>query len=80
MEYSKEILDTFEYNGITLEHYRLVEPIGNTEIIGKWEKGKEKEWEVGYYEDLELEDDEEDNTPTNNSKSPLVDTDDPLPF
>ena len=33
MEYSKEILDTFEYNGITLEHYRLVEPIGNTEII-----------------------------------------------
>ena len=54
--------------------------IGNTEIIGEWEKGKEKEWKVGYYEDWEVEDYEEDDTPTNNSESPLVDTDDPLPF
>ena len=62
MEYSKEILDTFEYNGITLEHYRLVEPIGNTEIIlfSQWveitdsnNKQSSHYINVGYYYDSE---------------------------
>ena len=33
LEYSKEVLDTVEYDNITLEHYRLVEPTGNANII-----------------------------------------------